>query len=152
IVLSYVLVIPPDIFTRNTPAIRQSMGMAIRGCKACIRIVMGKDDRLLAMIGPCSPHDSNLALRYRRHLKAPSEKLQGGPLVVIRGYAEKSRTAVDWKGLLNDLAINQTFDKTKGLRISRELYCHLTALEVHIADAVLCKWKALRQPGRPELV
>jgi 3-deoxy-7-phosphoheptulonate synthase len=55
----------------------------------------------------------------------------------MRAYLEKPRTTVGWKGLINDPDIDQTFQINKGLRVSRQLFCDLTASGVPIASEML---------------
>jgi 3-deoxy-7-phosphoheptulonate synthase len=55
----------------------------------------------------------------------------------MRAYLEKPRTTVGWKGLINDPDIDQTFKINKGLRVSRQLFCDLTASGMPIASEML---------------
>ena len=98
---------------------------------------MGKDDRLLVVVGPCSLHDPATALEYCSRLKALSDKLKDDLVVVMRAYLEKPRTTVGWKGLINDPDIDSSFQINKGLRISRQLFCDLTSSGMPIASEML---------------
>lgn len=100
-------------------------------------MIMGKDDRLLVVVGPCSLHDPATALEYCSRLKALSEKLKDDLVVVMRAYLEKPRTTVGWKGLINDPDIDSSFKINKGLRISRQLFCDLTSAGMPIASEML---------------
>jgi 3-deoxy-7-phosphoheptulonate synthase len=55
----------------------------------------------------------------------------------MRAYLEKPRTTVGWKGLINDPDLDNTFKINKGLRVSRQLYCDLTAAGMPIASEML---------------
>ena len=59
-------------------------------------ILRGKDDRLLAVVGPCSIHDPDAALEYGSRLKAEADRLKDDILIVMRVYFEKPRTTVGW--------------------------------------------------------
>jgi 3-deoxy-7-phosphoheptulonate synthase len=96
-----------------------------------------EDDRLLVMVGPCSIHDPDAALEYCQRLKALAGSLSKDLLVIMRAYLEKPRTTVGWKGLINDPDIDESFQINKGLRVSRKLYCDLTAQGMPIASEML---------------
>src|SRR5574344_314846 len=55
-------------------------------------IISGKDNRLLAIVGPCSIHDPKAAIEYAEKLKKLSDELSDQFLVVMRTYFEKPRT------------------------------------------------------------
>ncbi len=85
------------------------------------RILHGKDDRLLVVIGPCSIHDPGAALDYARRLKKLREQHADTLEVVMRVYFEKPRTTVGWKGLINDPYLDESYRIDEGLRIARQL-------------------------------
>lgn len=109
----------------------------VKGRKEAVGVIMGKDDRLLVVVGPCSLHDPATALEYCSRLKALSEKLKDDLVIVMRAYLEKPRTTVGWKGLINDPDIDSSFKINKGLRISRQLFCDLTSAGMPIASEML---------------
>lgn len=88
-------------------------------------ILTGEDDRLLAIVGPCSIHDPAAAREYAANLKATADRLEKDLFVVMRVYFEKPRTTVGWKGLINDPDLNDTFQITKGLHLARHLLSDL---------------------------
>ena len=94
------------------------------------RILDGKDDRLLVVIGPCSIHDPAAALDYARRLKAERDKFQGTLEIVMRVYFEKPRTTVGWKGLINDPYLDESYRIHEGLRIARQLLVDINRLGV----------------------
>jgi 3-deoxy-7-phosphoheptulonate synthase len=85
------------------------------------RILQGKDDRVLAVVGPCSIHDTQAALDYARRLRPVRDRFKGELLIVMRVYFEKPRTTVGWKGLINDPDLDDSFEINKGLRLARGL-------------------------------
>ena len=93
-------------------------------------ILRGADDRLLAIVGPCSIHDTRAALEYATRLKAESERLAADLVIVMRVYFEKPRTTVGWKGLINDPRLDETFDMNEGIRLARKLLLELNELGV----------------------
>ncbi|QFU75651.1 3-deoxy-7-phosphoheptulonate synthase [Halioglobus maricola] len=92
------------------------------------RILHGEDDRLLAIVGPCSIHDPEAARDYAAQLKAEADKIADDVLVVMRVYFEKPRTTVGWKGLINDPDLNDTFQINKGLHLARQLLADLAEM------------------------
>ncbi len=85
------------------------------------RVLAGEDDRLLAIVGPCSIHDPKAALEYAGRLISLRDELAADLLIVMRVYFEKPRTRVGWKGLINDPDIDDSFQIEKGLRLARSL-------------------------------
>lgn len=86
------------------------------------------DDRLIAIVGPCSIHDTNAAIEYGEALLQMRENFKNDLLVVMRVYFEKPRTRVGWKGLINDPDLNNSFDINKGVRLARKLLSDLNAM------------------------
>ncbi len=84
-------------------------------------ILAGRDDRLLAIVGPCSVHDPAAALEYAKKLKPVAARLARDLFVVMRVYFEKPRTTVGWKGLINDPKLDGSFQVNTGLRLARRL-------------------------------
>lgn len=84
-------------------------------------ILAGRDERLLVVVGPCSVHDPTAALEYASRLATVADDLRTSLKIVMRVYFEKPRTTIGWKGLINDPAMDNTFDVARGLRIARQL-------------------------------
>jgi len=129
--------IPPQLLISEIPISNTSLQTVLQGRKDAIDIIMGKSDRLLVICGPCSLHDPATALEYAGRLKALSDKLSDDLVIIMRAYLEKPRTTVGWKGLINDPDIDESFQINKGLRISRQLFCDLTATGMPIATEML---------------
>ena len=60
-------------------------------------ILHGQDDRVIAIVGPCSIHDPVAALDYGARLEALRQNYSKDLLIVMRVYFEKPRTTVGWK-------------------------------------------------------
>jgi 3-deoxy-7-phosphoheptulonate synthase len=104
---------------------------------AITRVLHGRDDRLLAIVGPCSIHDHDEALDYARLLKSAADAHAGELLVVMRVYFEKPRTTVGWKGYINDPRLDGSFRINEGLRRARELLLDIGALGLPTATEFL---------------
>ena len=88
----------------------------------------GEDDRLIAVVGPCSIHDHAQALEYAQRLKAEADALAGELLMVMRVYFEKPRTTVGWKGYINDPRMDGSYAINDGLQMARRLLLDVLAL------------------------
>ncbi len=100
-------------------------------------ILQGTDKRLVAIVGPCSIHNEQIAMEYAERLKKLATEVQDQILVVMRVYFEKPRTTVGWKGLINDPHMNDTFDMATGLRIGRKILLNVAELGLPAASEVL---------------
>jgi 3-deoxy-7-phosphoheptulonate synthase len=129
--------IPPALLISEIPITDSALRTVVKGRRDAVAIIMGRNDRLLVIVGPCSIHDPATALEYAQRLKELAEKLSDDLCIIMRAYLEKPRTTVGWKGLINDPDIDQTFKINKGLRVSRQLFCDLTAAGVPIASEML---------------
>lgn len=94
------------------------------------RILNGQDDRLLVITGPCSIHDTSVAMEYAAFISEYSKKYSKELLLIMRTYFEKPRTVVGWKGLINDPYVDGSFRINDGLRMARQLLCDIAALGV----------------------
>ena len=118
--------VPPAHLLREFPCTELAANVVERTRRALHRILHGMDDRLIVVIGPCSIHDPIAAREYADRLIAVRERLEGDLEIVMRVYFEKPRTTVGWKGLINDPALNGTYDINRGLRVARELLLDIT--------------------------
>ncbi|NPA71466.1 MAG: 3-deoxy-7-phosphoheptulonate synthase [Gammaproteobacteria bacterium] len=100
-------------------------------------ILVGRDDRLLVVIGPCSIHDPAAARDYAAQLKTLIENYKDTLLIVMRVYFEKPRTTVGWKGLINDPDLNESFKINKGLGLARSLLSDINNMGVPAATEFL---------------
>ena len=91
-------------------------------------VLHGRDDRLIAVVGPCSIHDHAQAMHYAQLLKPLSDELATELIVVMRVYFEKPRTTVGWKGYINDPRLDGSFRINEGLRRGRQLLLEINAL------------------------
>jgi 3-deoxy-7-phosphoheptulonate synthase len=129
--------IPPALLTSELPMTENAIRTVIKGRNDAADIIMGRSDRLLVVVGPCSIHDPATAHEYAARLKQLSDKLSGDLCIVMRAYLEKPRTTVGWKGLINDPDIDDSFQINKGLRVSRQMFVDLTSNGMPIASEML---------------
>lgn len=101
------------------------------------RVLRGEDDRLIAVVGPCSIHDPIAALEYAQLLATEAKRRSAELLIVMRVYFEKPRTVIGWKGLINDPGLDGSFEINRGLRVARKLLLDVTALGLPVANEFL---------------
>ena len=101
------------------PADDAALRRVARSREAVRAALLGIDDRLLVVVGPCSIHDTEAGLEYARQLAAVTQRLDHRLLVVMRTYFEKPRTTIGWKGLVNDPHLDGSHDIATGLHRAR---------------------------------
>lgn len=92
---------------------------------------------LIAIVGPCSIHSEESALRYAERLAPVAERLQEDLIVVMRAYFEKPRTTVGWKGFLYDPQLDGSDQLELGLTRARALLTQLAQLGLPLATEIL---------------
>ncbi len=127
----------PAILEEDLPLGEPGAGLVQRVRREIGDILAGRDDRLLAVVGPCSIHDPKAALDYAQKLKPVADRLARDLLVVMRVYFEKPRTVVGWKGLINDPHLDGSFMVNAGLRIARQLLLDINAAGLPIGTEFL---------------
>jgi len=100
-------------------------------------IVTGFDDRLFAVVGPCSLHDPVAGLEYAKKLKALADEVKDDVFISMRVYFEKPRTTVGWKGLINDPNLDGTFQINKGIKLARKFLVDVNSLDLPAAGEFL---------------
>lgn len=100
-------------------------------------ILQHRDQRFLAVVGPCSIHDPEAALDYAQRLQELRVRYQDKLYIVMRAYFEKPRTTVGWRGLINDPDLDGSFNMDKGLRMARDLLIKINDLGMPIAVEML---------------
>lgn len=146
--------IPPAILIEEIPLSVRAADTVIAARSAIVNIITGADRRLLVVVGPCSIHDPIGALEYGTRLRPIADRLSDALLIVMRVYLEKPRTAIGWKGFINDPDRDGSCHINKGLRLARRLLVDLNELGLptasefldlqlpqHIAD--LASWAAI---------
>jgi len=122
--------ISPALLLDEQPVPEAAMQLVERTRREIGALLLGQDDRLLVVVGPCSIHDHEQALQYARLLRAERERLAPDLLLVMRVYFEKPRTTVGWKGYINDPRLDGSFHMNEGLRLARQLLLDITLLGV----------------------
>ena len=120
---------PPEHLIRFFPVGGTPAEALISRTRKTIRkIINGKDDRLLVIIGPCSIHDPAAAIEYARKLLPLRQQYADTLEIVMRVYFEKPRTTVGWKGLINDPYLDESYKIDEGLRMARHLLLEINRM------------------------
>ena len=133
----YQVVITPTELKKELPLPEFARDLVAKSRQTVKDILDAKDDRLFAVVGPCSIHDTELALEYGKRLKALADQVGDQIFIIMRVYFEKPRTTVGWKGLINDPQLNGSFDIEKGLRKARNLLIELSKMGLPLATEAL---------------
>jgi 3-deoxy-7-phosphoheptulonate synthase len=146
--------IPPAILIEEIPISGSASNLVSETRLAVKNALDGVDPRLVLVVGPCSVHDTAAALEYAKRLKVLAERYRDHLIIVMRSYFEKPRTAVGWKGLINDPDLDESFHINKGLRLARRFLLDVndiglptgsefldTQIPQHIGD--LTSWVAI---------
>jgi 3-deoxy-7-phosphoheptulonate synthase len=120
--------ISPALLQDELPVSPEVQALVERSRETIGNILHGRDDRLLAVVGPCSIHDHDQALDYANRLKAAADALKDDLYIVMRVYFEKPRTTVGWKGYINDPRLDGSFRINEGLRCARQLLLDINGL------------------------
>jgi len=120
--------LPPSELLAELPISSEVADHVSTACDAIHQVLVGSDDRLVTIVGPCSIHDPEAAIAYAKKLQPVAKQWSKELLIVMRVYFEKPRTTVGWKGLINDPDIDGSFQINKGLRMARALLTEINAM------------------------
>ncbi len=118
----------PREIQRELPVPARTQLAVLRARAAIEDVLDGRDGRLLVIVGPCSIHDAKSGLEYAQRLAELARTLDDELLIVMRVYFEKPRTAIGWKGLINDPFMDDSFQIDQGLRLARRFLLDVAAL------------------------
>lgn len=127
----------PRQLKEQQPAPARTVRFVAAARRAVADILERRDHRLLVVVGPCSIHDPAAAREYAGKLKALAADTSDTLLLIMRTYLEKPRTALGWKGLINDPHLNDSFDIERGLVLARALLLDLAAQGLPVACEAL---------------
>ncbi len=146
--------IAPETLCAAIPLSIQGANTVGNTRSAIKNILNQQDDRLVVIVGPCSIHSPDSAVRYAEKLKQQIQKHSDTLCIIMRTYIEKARTSIGWKGLVNDPALNNTFQINDGLKMARSLLSAINTLGVPVGTEILnpflatyfsdlCSWAAI---------
>ena len=124
---------PPSSIKNDIPVNSDLTKKIIEWREITSNILSGKDNRIIAIVGPCSIHDPEAALDYAKYLKIVKEKYKQELFIIMRVYFEKPRTTIGWKGLINDPYLNDSYKINDGLKIARKLLVDINEMDIPVA-------------------
>ncbi|HUX12664.1 MAG TPA: 3-deoxy-7-phosphoheptulonate synthase [Spirochaetia bacterium] len=119
------------------PITAASSATVVESRRVIADILSGRDDRLLAVVGPCSIHDPELGLDYARRLNELRSEIADRIFVVMRVYFEKPRTRLGWRGFILDPRLDGSYDVQEGLRRARRLLLDINDLGLPTGSEML---------------
>lgn len=130
------LISPADLKVKS-PVSEKATETVLRDRDGLKKILLGQDDRMVAIVGPCSIHDTEAAVDYAKRLAAVADRVRDRILVIMRVYFEKPRTTTGWKGLIYDPTLNDTFDMEAGIATARKLLIEINEMGLSAATEFL---------------
>ncbi|MFP4245218.1 MAG: 3-deoxy-7-phosphoheptulonate synthase [Ectothiorhodospira sp.] len=118
----------PEEVKGQLPLTPEAEKTVLEGRRTLCNILDHKDPRLFVVVGPCSIHDPEAGLDYARRLKVLADEVSDALVVVMRVYFEKPRTAVGWKGFINDPYLDDSFRIDEGMARARQFLMDVNAL------------------------
>lgn len=129
--------ITPWVLAEELPLPREQARTISVSRRAIEDVLSGKDQRVLAIVGPCSVHDPRALLDFANQFQQACEPLADAILPVLRVYFEKPRTVVGWKGLISDPDLDESFHINRGLHQARRVLLDVAALGLPAASEFL---------------
>ncbi len=116
-----------DKIKKTYPMTPEMAALKVQRDKEIADIITGADDRVLAIIGPCSADSEDSVMDYVTRLAPIQEEIKDRVLIVPRIYTNKPRTTGSgYKGIASQPDPNKAVDMVEGLIAVRKL--HLRAI------------------------
>jgi len=129
--------VSPAVLKGRFPMTARSNRTVVESREVIKAILNLQDPRLLAIVGPCSIHDTEAALEYAGLLQELRRELEDRIYLIMRVYFEKPRTSLGWQGMILDPHLDGSSDIGEGLSVARRLLLEITAMEVPAATEML---------------
>lgn len=129
--------VPPSILIEEIPRSEIHSQRILDFREAIGQIVLGKDERMLVITGPCSIHDPISAIEYAERLLPLAKRFEDELVLVMRAYFEKPRSVGGWKGFIYDPDLNETHNINRGLRGARQFLRDLAEMGIPAATEFL---------------
>ncbi|HSH05943.1 MAG TPA: 3-deoxy-7-phosphoheptulonate synthase [Anaerolineae bacterium] len=136
-VISESILTPPQALKKAIPASDQAYQTVLDARQTVAAIIERRDPRQLVVVGPCSIHDIAAAKEYAHKLKKLHDELKDTLYIMMRVYFEKPRTAIGWKGFINDPDLDESCDMEKGIHQARALLLWLAELGLPVGTEAL---------------
>jgi len=129
--------ISPQELKKKFPLTEDSAATVVESRELIKRILARQEERLLAVVGPCSIHDYKAAIDYARRLHALNERIKDRVYILMRVYFEKPRTTIGWRGMIVDPHLDGSYRISEGLTLARQLLLEITGMGLSAATEML---------------
>jgi 3-deoxy-7-phosphoheptulonate synthase len=129
--------IKPNTLINDLPVTQNAADTIKQARLSASKIMLGLENRLLVIVGPCSIHDPLAAIEYAHLLQQAATHFADELCLFMRVYFEKPRTVVGWKGLISDPLLDGSFQINHGLMLARQLLLELNNLGLPAATEFL---------------
>lgn len=130
------LLSPTDL-KKRLPLDPESEETVLRGRREIEAVLSEADERMIAVVGPCSIHDEEAAIDYAERLAEIRRAVQDYLVVVMRVYFEKPRTRLGWRGLILDPDLDGSYEIDTGLHRARRILQRVTRLGLPAGSEML---------------
>jgi len=129
--------IPPKQLKELYPVTEDLADSILQSRKEISDILSGKDRRMLAIVGPCSIHDTEAAMEYAEKLNVLRKKYSDKLYIIMRVYFEKPRTTIGWRGLIVDPKLDGSYKIGEGLQTARSLLLKINSIGLPAGSEML---------------
>lgn len=113
----------PEEIRSKTPCKPETAAIKAKNDKELADIFMGKSDKFVVIVGPCSADDEEAVCEYMRLLAEVNEQVKDKLFLVPRVYTNKPRTTGDgYKGMLHQPDPESEPNMLEGLYSIRHMY------------------------------
>ncbi len=127
----------PIEFRERHPLREENAAMIERWRNEVRDILNGVDDRFLAIVGPCSMHNSEATLSYLSWLSGLAERFSDRLLIVGRACFEKPRTRGGWEGSFSDWDGLNSGDIGKGIDNCRDFLLRVVEMGLPMSMEIM---------------
>lgn len=127
----------PKAIKSELPLSLDAISKVVNSRQEICDILDGKNKKFIMIVGPCSIHNRDSALKYARKLSELSKKVNDKILIVMRVYFEKPRTTIGWKGMIYDPDINGSYNIEQGIFLARKLLLEIVDLGLPVGTEML---------------
>ena len=133
----------PEALKAQYPLSEQIREMKRKRDEEIRDIFMGKSDKFVVLVGPCSADNEESVCEYVRRLKTVADEVSDRLMVIPRVYTNKPRTTGEgYKGMLHQPDPEKEPDLLAGIIAIRKMHIRVMEETGGGRDAV---------PGKPEL-
>ncbi len=127
----------PEELAADMPISNELLNKIALDRKETQDILSGRDERLLAIVGPCSAWPYEPVLEYAKRLKELEPRLNKKLKILMRVYTQKPRTTKGWNGPINQPNPCDEPDVADGIRYTRSLMLDVLKIGLPIANEAL---------------